>query len=373
MKRSESSSAVNRYNQRRKSSFAGGRTASASMIGLLTLKNSTSISDLSKKETSGWSKLFSPLSFKFDNKKKENDQGYSLSRRRTNEYSKSCPNFQRKGSLRPSLNIQVREESRKASLSSTAVCEHLSELDLFGETKKGDILSLTKNTYNSEDLIGIDDLSSSVFEPIIASSIFNRNSGFSRVQAFSRKESGLVNNNSNYSNRYGKIASNRDINCGSASERNTLGRGNESKDMHAGDVQILRFHDGIAGKTYKSRTLNDKGETGVMECDKNYVEIDSNTKTLMFNKDEYSINKNICVDNSLKSKSFVQGDIPYCDAILYLDNPKPPKNSTYFSKLHDSSTHFYSDEHKSSFISNDNINQMDDSCDEFKVSSYTNP
>ncbi|KAH8739697.1 hypothetical protein FG386_003388 [Cryptosporidium ryanae] len=351
MRRSESSSATKRNNGRRKSSFAGGRTASASMIGLLTLKSSTSIADATKKEKSGWSKLFSPLSFGFEKKERENS-GYSLSRRRTRDYSRSCPNFQRKGSLRPSSSMQIREESRRASLSAGMSECSSKEHNSFERT---DIRSLTKSVYSNDDIIGIDDLSSTVFEPVIASNIFTNNIGFSRVQAFSGKEAGMI---TSKNNQYGRIVSNRFENNGSFDYSNSA-KGDGSNNTFANNVQILRFHDGITGKTYKSRTINDKDVKKSLDFERNYIEIDSNTKVQMFNKDEYSVNRNTCVKTSLENDNVVQGDIPYCDTILYLDNPKPVRNNTCFSELHDRCIYTYSDKRKDSFVRNNSSNQTD--------------
>ncbi|KAK6589141.1 hypothetical protein RS030_223461 [Cryptosporidium xiaoi] len=353
MRRSESSSATKRYDGRRKSSFAGGRTASASMIGLLTLKNSTLISDSTKKEKSGWSKLFSPLSFGFESKERENS-GYSLSRRRTHDYSRSCPNFQRKGSLRPSSSMQVREESRRASLS-VGVSECSSEE--YSSFERTDIKNLSRSTYD-EDIIGIDDLSSSLFDPVIASSMFTNSNSFSRVRAFSGKGAGIK-SKSNTNSRYGRIINNKDTN-NYASGYGIMGKGGGSRDEFINSVQILRFHDGITGKTYKSKIISNKESDKNLECERSYIEMDSNTKIPMFNKDEYYINKNICVESSIRNNNIIQGDIPYCDTILYLDNPKPIKNSVCFSKLHDKSIYAYNDEHKDAFVKNDNSGQIDD-------------
>ncbi|KAF7456235.1 hypothetical protein HWI79_3235 [Cryptosporidium felis] len=315
MRRSESSSVLQRYNGRRRSSFAGGRTASASMIGVLTPKSLSSMKDSSKREKSAWSRIFSPLNFGFESKDKSSDpdfSDYSLSRRRTRDYSKSCPSFQRKSSLRPSPDTQVRD--RRESLNS-----YNSSKDLVFNVGSVDL------NYPHDEILGLDDLSSSIFEPVLGP--MSRSNNISRVQAFSGKDTG-----GSYVQRSKTVGYLRDSN----------------KTNNYGDLRILRFHDGISGKTFKlcnekfpntqyGGKKNANTNQKELNSELNFIEIDSNNKLPLFNRDEFTINRNICVSTALSNKKFTQGDVPYCDSILYLDDPKPRKDDTTFYKLHDNS------------------------------------
>ncbi|KAH8583144.1 uncharacterized protein ELE39_002083 [Cryptosporidium sp. chipmunk genotype I] len=340
MRRSESSSVLQRYNSRRKSSISGGRTASASMIGILTPKSLSSMKDSSKKEKSTWSRIFSPLAFGFDKKELNypgEESSYSLSRRRTHDYSKTSPSFQRKGSLRPSPNTQVRD--RSASIPQEPI------------NSKPHSASATDLTLDN-DILGLNDLSSCIFEPVLGQ--MSKSNNISRVQAFSGRET------TGYIHR----------------SRTTGFIKEDNKTNIYNDLKILRFHDGISGKTFKALpskamdSLRDSGR-GAKEnaagavfglgfgssikntnlsdntSDNNFVEIGPNNKTHFFNKDSFTVNRNTSINAALSNKEFIQGDIPYCDTILYLDNPKPKEHDTSFSKLHDNS--FYKDSFNSRF------------------------
>ncbi|KAJ1611598.1 hypothetical protein OJ253_818 [Cryptosporidium canis] len=319
MRRSESSSVLQRYNGRRKSSISGGRTASASMIGSLTPK-SLSTKDSSKKEKSTWSRIFSPLSFGFEGRELSNsreESSYSLSRRRTHDYSRVCPSFQRKGSLRPSPNTQVRDRNTLVSESAEQSYRPLASAGLGLD----------------DDALGLHDLSSSVFEPVLGQ-MSRSNNIVSRVQAFSGKDA-----------------------AGHIQRSRTAGFAREdSKTSIYSDLRILRFHDGISGKTFKASRDGaaqseraGKGSRPGMGLGKaakshpndapetSFVEVTSNIKPSHFNRDSLGANRNTCVAASRSDREFVQGDVPYCDSILYLDDPKPRRDDTSFSKLHDRS------------------------------------
>lgn len=343
MRRSESSSVLQRYNNRRKSSISGGRTASASMIGILTPKTLSSMKDSSKKEKSTWSRIFSPLSFGFDKRELSysgEESSYSQSRRRTHDYSKTCPSFQRKGSLRPSPNTQVRDRDQSISKEPRSSLQHSA--------------SATDLSFDN-DILGLNDLSSCVFEPVLGN--MSKSNNISRVQPFSGKDT-----------------------TGYIQRSRTTGFIKEDKSTNIyNDLKILRFHDGISGKTYKalpSKTLDSIKDSDKVGKEKtattatgfnlgfgsstkntnsnagnssgtNFIEIDPNNKTHLFNKDNFTANRNTSIKEALSNKEFIQGDIPYCDTILYLDNPKPKKYDTTFSKLHDNS--FYKDSFNSRF------------------------
>ncbi|OII73288.1 uncharacterized protein cubi_02520 [Cryptosporidium ubiquitum] len=337
MRRSESSSVLQRYNSRRKSSISGGRTASASMIGTLTPKSLSSMKDSSKKEKSTWSRIFSPLTFGFEKKDfsyGREESSYNLSRRRTHDYSKTCPSFHRKGSLRPSPNTQVRDRNTSNHE------DNRSSLQL---STSGTDLNL------DNDILGLNDLSSCVFEPVLGQ--ISKSNNISRVQAFSQKDT-----------------------TGHIQRSKTAGFFKEDKKTNIYNVlRILRFHDGISGKTYKSlgsRTTDSGGDTDLTvkrkitgtgsgiglgsstkntsndTSDNNFIEIEHN-QIQFLNKNNFTANRNTSINAALSNKEFIQGDIPYCDTILYLDDPKPKEYDTSFSKLHDNS--FYKDSFNNRF------------------------
>ncbi|KAK9172221.1 hypothetical protein CmeUKMEL1_08825 [Cryptosporidium meleagridis] len=340
MRRSESSSVLQRYNSRRKSSISGGRTASASMIGILTPKTLSSMKDSSKKEKSTWSRIFSPLSFGFDKRELSysgEESSYSQSRRRTHDYSKTCPSFQRKGSLRPSPNTQVRDRNQSISKDPKSSLQFSA--------------SATDLSFDN-DILGLNDLSSCVFEPVLGN--IPKSNNMSRVQPFSGKDT-----------------------AGYIQRSRTTGFIKEDNTNIYNDLKILRFHDGISGKTYKalpSKTFNSIRDSDKVRKEKtitptgfnlgfgssaknansndnvsgtNFIEIHPNNKAHLFNKDNFTANRNTSIKAALSNKELIQGDIPYCDTILYLDNPKPKKYDTTFSKLHDNS--FYKDFFNSRF------------------------
>lgn len=335
MRRSESSSVLQRYNSRRKSSISGGRTASASMIGVLTPKSLSSMKDYTRKERSAWSRIFSPLTFGFEREESScggRESSYSLSRRRTHDYSKSCPSFQRKESLRPSPNTQVRDRSvsvpEDAGKSAQQPASGVVDLGL------------------EDDVLGLNDLSSSVFEPVLGQ--MSKSNNISRVQAFSGRDA-----------------------VGHLQRSKTMGFIREESRNRTtsiyNDLKILRFHDGISGKTYKAKggtgdeaVRSDSG-TGfgigfglsaksnpLCATETSFVEVGSSSdKSLHLNRGHFVANRNTTVSESLSNTKFVQGDVPYCDSILYLDDPKSSQHSTSFSILHDNS--FYRESFNSRF------------------------
>lgn len=286
-----------------------------------------------KKERSTWSRIFSPLTFGFERRERScsgEESGYSLSRRRTHDYSKSCPSFQRKGSLRPSPDTQVRDRNVSVPEETGRPVQLLASgaLDLGLE----------------DDMLGLNDLSSSVFEPVLGQ--MSKSNNMFRVQAFSGRDA-----------------------AGHIQRSRTTGFVREESRAKTtsiyNDLKILRFHDGISGKTYKAlgrpgAACPDSGmgfgigfgfssknhSSGTPET--SFVEVGSNpNKTLNFSKDDFSVNRNTSVSASLSSTKFVQGDIPYCDSILYLDDPKSSQHDTSFSRLHDNS--FYRESFNNGF------------------------
>ncbi|OII77759.1 hypothetical protein cand_013980 [Cryptosporidium andersoni] len=258
---------------------------------------SASVSELGWRYTPTWSSIFSPfkasLRESYIPKRKESSYGIPRSRSAGNISS----NFRTKGSLRPSFLCSKNNDEQDSNSNTSRSIRMSSRI-------------YNNNNPNSDDLLFLDDTFGIAFRPLFE--VIKINEPYhSRVSAFSYTPS---NRKKLYRYQYEKLY--------------------EPNNLNNNDVNIIRFHDGISGKSFKLPNIRniyiDRNKQNYLNNqDKltysDYIEVDWKKCSKYFDKNEFTISRDR-YDKSLNTSiigSRNQGDIPYCDAIIYLNNPKP--------------------------------------------------
>ncbi|KAL7065808.1 hypothetical protein ACR3K2_37460 [Cryptosporidium serpentis] len=251
---------------------------------------------------STWSSIFSPFraSLRESYIPKRKESSYSLPRSRSvgNIFS----NFRTKGSLRPSFLCSKNNDEQDSNSNTSRSIGISSKI-------------YNNNNPNSDDLLFLDDTFGIVFRPLFEVIKINK-PYHSRISAFSHTPSSRK---KLYKYQYEKLYEPDNLN---------------NKYNNNDDVNIIRFHDGISGKSFKlpnirNRYIDRNKQNYLNNQDKltysDYIEVDWKKYSKYFDKNEFTISRDR-YDNTLNT-SIVglknQGDIPYCDAIIYLNNPKP--------------------------------------------------